>query len=161
MNKSKPHIISNNVTWLSKWHNQGSCTGLSEFSLIANPVFVTSASHQHLSCCDVYQLLFSSDGPWRGQHSSETLGPQVCTPVWNQPLVLLSYLLSYSCQTSWPLLLSPNSMIQVFSDLLFPSVNNVDPLWFISQTSSRDGARHLAPNIFNSPLSLIHPFIHL
>lgn len=80
MNKSRPHVISNNVTWLSKWHNQGSCTGLSEFSLIANPVFVTSASCQHLSCCDVYQLPFSSDGAWRGQHSSETLGPQVCTP---------------------------------------------------------------------------------
>ena len=28
--------ISNNVTWLSKWHNHGSCTGLSEFSLTAN-----------------------------------------------------------------------------------------------------------------------------
>lgn len=72
--------ISNNVTWLSKWHNHGSCRGLSEFSLIANPVFVTSASCQHLSCCDVYQPLFSSDSPWRGQPSSETGGPQVCTP---------------------------------------------------------------------------------
>ena len=152
MNKSGSHVISNNVTWLSKWHNQGSCTSLSEFSLIANPVFVTSASCQHLSCCSVYQLLFSSDGPWRGQHSSETVGPQVCTPCSERqseisPLFSFLAFCLFSCQTSRPLLLSPNSMIQVFSNLLFPSVNNVDPSWFISQTNSRDGTRHLAPNV--------------
>lgn len=138
--------ISNNMTRLSNWHNQLSCTGLLEFS-DCKSCLGTSFSCQHSPWCNSCHPPFHLMVVGGVSYPSKPQGIKSPTLFWYaasyQLFVLHSCLLPFSCQNLSLLVLSPNTMIQIFSNLPTTWIHHGS----YSQTCSKDVARHLAPNI--------------